>query len=119
VPVAGEDVIIESSWNMIFDLVDCPIYKSITINGRLSFKADMDLELKVHHLYNRREFFIGSETQRFSKKAIITLYDNKWSDNFMHMSPVLVGNKIIANVGTMKFFGIERTKMTRLHSEVI
>lgn len=119
VPLAGEDVIIEAGWNMFFDLEESAIYKSITINGRLTFKRGKNLHLQTHHLYNRGEFLIGSEESRFEHKAIITLHGDRWSEKFMHTSQILVGNKIIANVGKMFFYGIERTKMTRLYSEVL
>ena len=39
VPVAGEDVHVESGWNMIYDLNDtqAPIYNNMELNGKLTF----------------------------------------------------------------------------------
>jgi hypothetical protein len=37
VPVAGEDVEVESGWNMIYDVAVSPIVNILTINGRLTF----------------------------------------------------------------------------------
>ena len=36
-PKEGDDVVIQSGWNMLLDLEETPVYKSLTINGRLSF----------------------------------------------------------------------------------
>ena len=39
VPKCGSDVIVENPWNMIYDMeVDHCIYKSVKIEGRLTFK---------------------------------------------------------------------------------
>lgn len=37
VPVDGDEVVIESGWNMVLDLEQTPLLKSLEINGRLTF----------------------------------------------------------------------------------
>ena len=44
-PVEGEDVIIDPSWNMILDLPITPILSSLEINGVLTFKPSMNITL--------------------------------------------------------------------------
>lgn len=39
-PIAGEDVEIQSGWNMVLDLPITPIFRLLTINGRLTFLDD-------------------------------------------------------------------------------
>ena len=65
-----------SGWNMILDLNETPHFKSLTINGRLTFKnaEDFDIHLKTNHIFVRAgEFFIGSEEEPFKSQATITL----------------------------------------------
>ena len=45
-PGANDEVQIPSGWNMLLDLEETPIFKSVTINGRLSFiQNDKDIHL--------------------------------------------------------------------------
>lgn len=37
VPLPDEDVIVESGWNIIYDIGRSPLYKSVTINGKVTF----------------------------------------------------------------------------------
>lgn len=119
VPVAGEDVLIEPGWNMVYDVAESPILNTVTVNGRLSFKNDTDLHLKANHIYIRTgELRIGFEDKPFANKAIITLHGGKLSKSFLHDSNTYTGNKIIANVGNLTLIGKPRSKMTRLFAEV-
>ena len=66
VPLEAEDVHIEPGWNMVFDLVDSPIYKLIRVNGILTFKNDTDHHLHCKHLFIRAgELHIGSQEYPF------------------------------------------------------
>lgn len=38
VPVEGDDVVIKSGWNMIYDLEESPIVNKLEINGHLTFQ---------------------------------------------------------------------------------
>jgi hypothetical protein len=42
VPVEGDDVTIDPEMNILFDLEESPLLKSLTINGRLSFNNSLE-----------------------------------------------------------------------------
>ena len=74
-PKEGEDVEVPSGWNMVLDLAETPIFKSLTINGRLSFMTGMDVHLRTKQIFVRAgEFLIGNETAPFENQAEITLH---------------------------------------------
>lgn len=125
VPIEGEDVHVESGWNMVYDLDDtdgleAPIYNNVEINGKLTFKNESNPHLKVKHLFVRAGHLeIGNETHRFNGSARITLYGEKNFEAMAFDSAIEGGNKLIANVGVIKMYGQPRTgKITRLHAEV-
>ena len=46
-PIDGDDVEVPSGWNMVLDLEETPVLKSLTINGRLSFaQINKDIHLR-------------------------------------------------------------------------
>jgi hypothetical protein len=50
--VAGDDVHIKPTWNMLLDIPNPPEFNSVTINGRLTFKEDMgDVNFKAHNIW--------------------------------------------------------------------
>lgn len=122
VPVAGEDVHVESGWNMVYDLNDtqAPIYNNMELNGKLTFQNESNLHLKVKHLFVRAGHLeIGNETHPFNGSARITLHGEKNMEAMAFDNAIEGGNKLIANVGLIKMFGQPRTgKLTRLHGEV-
>ena len=62
IPKAGEDVIIEASWNMTYDLQQSPVYNMLTINGRLKFSDQFDQTLNAKVIFVREgELLIGDE----------------------------------------------------------
>jgi len=64
------------------------------------------------------ELHIGNETHPHNHTAKITLYGEKNSEAIVYDNAIEAGNKVLANVGTVKMFGKPRTtKMTRLHAE--
>ena len=74
-PAEGDDVEIPSGWNMLLDLEETPVFKSLTINGRLTFMPGMDIHLRSKQIFVRAgEFFIGSEDAPFENNAQITLH---------------------------------------------
>jgi hypothetical protein len=118
IPLEGDDVEIEPGWNMIFDLPESPIVKMLTINGRLSFNNDTDLHLRTKHLFIRAgELVIGYKDKPFKNQAKITLYGEKDAKAMVYDNAVEAGNKLIASVGNITMYGLQRDKMTRLHSE--
>ena len=101
---------------MLLDLEETPVFKSLTINGRLSFiQNDMDIHLRSKQIFVRAgEFFIGSEEEPFANNALITLHGMQDEETLVLSGTVSAGNKILATVGEIKFFGLERSRQARL-----
>ena len=75
VPGAGDAVTIDRDKNILLDIAP-PALRSLTINGKLSFADDRDLELKTEWIYvPGGELAIGSEARPHAHKAVITLTD--------------------------------------------
>ena len=110
-PVAGEDVVVEAGWNMIYDLEgDSPIFQIVTINGRLSFKQESGFtaaqNLRCKQLFIRAgELLIGSEATPFATKATITLFGEYAERSTAYSSSIYAGNKLIANLGKVHLYG--------------
>src|SRR6188768_21265 len=75
VPVAGAKVEIPSGKEVILD-VSPPVLGSLTINGKLSFADNADLELSTEWIMLHGELQIGTEAKPHTRKATITLTDN-------------------------------------------
>ncbi len=76
VPGEGEAVTIDRDRNIVLD-VSPPALRSLTINGKLSFSDDRDIELATEWIYVAGgELAIGSEARPYKRKATITLTDN-------------------------------------------
>jgi len=95
---------------MIYDIEDSPVFKMVTINGRLTFKPDaVNLHLKAKHIYVRAgELHIGNETHPHKGEAKITLYGEKNFSNIAYTNAIEAGNKLIANVGKIFIYGAPR-----------
>ena len=76
IPVAGDNVTIESGWNMLYDVAVSPIINYLEINGRLTFEDGVkDLQLNSYYIFVRAgELLIGNETNPFQNNAEIVLY---------------------------------------------
>lgn len=118
-PAEGEEVHIESGWNMILDIEETPIFENVRINGILTFGNETDIHLRAKRIFIRAgELHIGNETHPFPNSARITLFGGKNDEAMAFDNSIEAGNKLIANVGVMKMFGKERSgKLTRLHAE--
>src|SRR5688572_12502521 len=75
VPVAGAKVEIPSGKEVILD-VSPPALGGVTINGKLSFANNADLELTTEWIMVHGELEIGTEAKPHTRKATITLADN-------------------------------------------
>jgi cell migration-inducing and hyaluronan-binding protein len=75
--VPGKDaaVTIEKDMNVILDVSPPPL-RSLTINGKLSFADNKDLELTTEWVMVHGELEIGTEAKPHTRKATITLTDN-------------------------------------------
>lgn len=116
VPVAGEDVEIESGWNMTMDVADTPVFRLVSVNGLLNFKRGMNISFKAEHIFIRAgELHVGSKENPFTDNCIITLYGDKSSQAIVMDNAVEAGNKIIANLNVLSLYGKARNQtMTRL-----
>src|SRR6202046_1744022 len=75
--VPGKDaaVTIDQDMNVILDVTP-PALRSLTINGKLSFADNKDLELTTEWVMVHGELEIGTEVKPHTRKATITLTDN-------------------------------------------
>jgi hypothetical protein len=105
---------------MILDIEETPVLRLIRVNGILSFSDLMNVNLQAKHIFVRAgELHIGNETNPYQHNAQITLYGEKNAETIVYDNAIEAGNKVLANVGTVKMFGKSRTKkMTRLRQEV-
>ena len=118
IPVQGDDVIIQSTWNMILDVKNPPVFKSIEINGRLTIQNDGETyTLQSYLIYVRKgELIVGTEDKPFTGKAIFTLHGTR-ADKDVYFNDKMFegGNKVIANTGMLKMYGkVVATKWSRL-----
>lgn len=119
-PGEDDDVEVPSGWNMVLDLEETPIFKSLTINGRLSFMRGMEsIHLRTKQIFVRAgEFFIGSEEEPFEGSALITLHGMQDEETLVFSGSISAGNKILATVGDIKFYGTARDQRSRLMKTV-
>src|SRR5580658_462727 len=75
VPAKDAVVTIEKDMNVVLDVSPPPL-RSLTINGRLSFADNKDLELTTEWVMVHGELEIGTEAKPHTRKATITLTDN-------------------------------------------
>src|ERR1700731_2245697 len=75
VPTKDAVVTIEQDMNVVLDVSPPPL-RSLTINGKLSFADNKDLELTTEWVMVHGELEIGTEAKPHTRKATITLTDN-------------------------------------------
>src|ERR1017187_2689039 len=75
VPAKDTVVSIEKDMNVVLDVSPQPL-RSLTINGKLSFADNKDLELSTEWVMVHGELEIGTEARPHTRKATITLTDN-------------------------------------------
>ncbi|CAI2373695.1 unnamed protein product [Moneuplotes crassus] len=118
VPVAGEEVLIEPTWNMLYDLEDSPILKSIEVNGRLTIEnTDKDRILRTYLIFIRKgDLVVGTEAEPFKASMTFELHGQRSDkDIYFHTKMFEGGNKVIANTGNMTMYGKSvDIKFTRL-----
>ena len=119
-PQEGDDVEVPSGWNLVLDLEETPVFNSLTINGRLSFAQNgMDVHLRSKYIFVRAgELFIGSAEAPFENQARITLHGNQDDETLAFSGAVSAGNKILATVGDVAFYGMPRSRQARLQAPV-
>jgi cell migration-inducing and hyaluronan-binding protein len=75
VPVAGDKVTIEKDQQVVLDVTP-PALNGVTINGKLSFANNRDVELTTEWIMLHGELEIGTEKAPHTRKATITFTNN-------------------------------------------
>jgi len=103
-PREGDAVTIGRDRDVVLD-VNPPALRSLTIQGKLSFSNDIDIELKTEWIYLQGgELDIGSEARPHTRKATITLTDNVPDENINTMGDrgILLMNGVLSLHGDRK-----------------
>ncbi len=111
VPAAGEKVEIASGRNVILD-VSPPALGGVTINGKLSFSNNADIELTTEWVMVHGELQIGTEAAPHTRKATITLANNVKDEEMMGMGD----RGIMISGGTLNLHGDRKNTWTKLSS---
>src|SRR5499426_1678185 len=74
-PVAGDKVVIEQNQQVVLDVTP-PALNGVTINGKLSFANNKDVELTTEWIMLHGELEIGTEKAPHTRKATITFTNN-------------------------------------------
>jgi G8 domain len=82
VPVAGDKVTIGKDKDVVLD-VSPPALGGLSIDGKLSFSNNADLELTTEWIMVHGELAVGTEAQPHTRKATITLTDNVKGEDVM------------------------------------
>ncbi|MCC6631618.1 MAG: G8 domain-containing protein [Gammaproteobacteria bacterium] len=109
VPAAGDKVVIEVGKSVILD-VSPPALNGLTINGKLSFADNADVELTTEWVMIHGELAIGTEAKPHTRKATITLTDNVKEEEMMGMGD----RGIMLAGGTLNLHGDRTHTWTKL-----
>src|SRR5690242_18147338 len=114
VPAKDAVVTIDRDMNVVLD-VSPPELHGLTINGKLSFADNQDLELATEWIMVHGELEIGTEAKPHTRKATITLTDNVKGEDFGGLG----GNDrsdrgIMLMGGTLNLHGPEKSTWTKL-----
>src|SRR6188768_475732 len=110
VPVAGDKVTIGRDKDVILD-VSPPALGGLSIDGKLTFADNADLELNTEWIMLHGELAIGSEARPYTRKATITFTDNVKGEDVM----AGMGDRgIMISGGTLNLHGDRKNTWTRL-----
>jgi hypothetical protein len=109
VPAAGDKVEIPSGKSVILD-VSPPALGGVTINGKLTFADNADVELTTEWIMLHGELAAGTEARPHARKATITLTDNVKSEEMMGMGD----RGIMLSGGTLNLHGDRTNTWTKL-----
>src|SRR6187402_734721 len=82
VPAAGDKVIIGKDKDVVLDVSPPPL-GGVTIDGKLSFADNADVELTTEWIMLHGELAIGTKAKPHTRKATITLTDNVKGEDVM------------------------------------
>ncbi len=109
-PVAGDKVTIGRDKDVILD-VSPPALLGLSIDGKLTFSNDADLELTTEWIMLHGELAIGSEASPHTRKATITLTNNVKDEDVM----AGMGDRgIMISGGTLNLHGDRTNTWTKL-----
>src|SRR5712671_5189159 len=109
--VPGKDAVvtIDKDMNVVLDVSPMPL-RSLTINGKLSFADNKDLELTTEWIMLHGELEIGTEARPHTRNATITLTNNVPDENVMEMGD----RGIMLMGGTLSLHGNRKDSWTKL-----
>jgi hypothetical protein len=108
-PKVGAKVSIAKEVNVILDVTP-PSLNGLTINGKLSFSDETDIELSTEWIMVFGELEIGTESIPHERRAIITLTDNVPDEQMMGMGD----RGIMLSGGTLNLHGNRSNAWTKL-----
>jgi hypothetical protein len=110
VPVEGDKVVIARDKDVILD-VSPPALGGVSIDGKLTFSNDQDLELTTEWIMLHGELAIGSEARPHTRNATITFTDNVPGEDVM----AGMGDRgIMISGGTLNLHGDRTHTWTKL-----
>ncbi len=110
VPIAGDKVTIGRDKDVILD-VSPPALGGLSIDGKLTFADNAELELTTEWIMLHGELAIGTEAKPYTGKATITLTDNVKAENVMGG----MGDRgIMLSGGTLNLHGDRTNAWTKL-----
>ena len=115
VPAAGDKVTIARDKSVLLD-VSPPALGSLTIDGKLSFADNADLELTTEWILLHGELEIGTEARPHTRKATITLTNNIKGEDIGGMGGANepVDRGIVLMGGTLNLHGNRTNSWTKL-----
>src|SRR5271169_4349190 len=115
VPAKDALVTITKDMNVVMDVSPMPLH-GLTIEGKLSFADDKDLELTTEWIMVHGELEIGTEAKPHTKKATITLTDNVKDEDISGVGGTTdrVDRGIMLMGGTLNLHGPEKNAWTKL-----
>src|ERR1044071_7147470 len=109
VPRAGDKVTLAAGKEVILDVSPPPL-GGVTINGKLTFADNADLELTTEWVMVHGELAIGTEASPYKHKATITLTNNVKDEQLMGMGD----RGIMLSGGTLNLHGDRTNTWTKL-----
>src|SRR5437667_8823772 len=115
VPVAGDKVTIEKDKQVVLDVTP-PALNGLTINGKLSFANNKDLELTTEWIMLHGELEIGTEKSPHTRKATITFTNNVKDEDISGVGGTTdkVDRGIMLMGGTLNLHGDRQNTWTKL-----
>jgi len=117
VPVAGDKVTIEQGKDVLLDVTP-PALNGLTINGKLSFANNRDIELTTEWIMLHGELEIGTEKAPHTRKATITFTNNVKDEDISGVggNTDKVDRGIMLMGGTLNLHGNQTNTWTKLSS---